>query len=30
VVNSIDFTRYPEPALFFGDKLRGAIIGMKM
>jgi hypothetical protein len=30
VVKSIDFTRYPEPALFFGDKLRGAIIGMRM
>ena len=30
VVNSVDFTLYPGPALFFGDKLRGAIIGMRM
>lgn len=30
VVSSIDFTRYPEPALFFGDNIRGAIIGMRM
>lgn len=30
VVNSIDLSRYPEPALFFGDNLRGAIIGMRM
>lgn len=30
VVNTIDLTRYPLPALFFGEKLRGAIIGMKM
>lgn len=30
VVNSIDLTRYPQPALFLGEKLRGAIIGMKM
>lgn len=30
VVSTIDFTRYPEPALFYGDKLRGAIIGMRM
>jgi hypothetical protein len=30
VVKTIDFARYPEPALFFGDKLRGAIIGMRM
>jgi hypothetical protein len=25
-----DFSRYPEPALFFGDNLRGAIIGMRL
>lgn len=30
VVNSIDLTLYPKPALFFGERLRGAIVGMKM
>ena len=30
VVSTIDLSRYPAPALFFGDKLRGAIIGMRM
>lgn len=30
VINSIDLTLYPGPALFFGDNLRGAIIGMRM
>lgn len=30
VVNTVDFARYPQPALFFGDKLRGAIVGMRM
>lgn len=30
VVKTIDFSLYPGPALFFGDKLRGAIIGMRM
>jgi hypothetical protein len=30
VVKTIDFTRYPQPALFFGDNIRGAIIGMRM
>lgn len=30
VATSIDFTTYPRPCLFFGEKLRGAIIGMKM
>jgi hypothetical protein len=29
-VNKADFTLYPEPCLFFGDRLRGAIIGMRM
>lgn len=29
-VNSADFSCYPEPCLFFGDRLRGAIIGMRM
>lgn len=27
---SIDFTRYPEHLLFFGDRLRGAIIGQRL
>lgn len=30
VAKDIDFTTYPKPCLFFGDKLRGAIIGMRM
>lgn len=30
VATHADFTRYPEPTLFFGDRLRGAIVGMKM
>jgi hypothetical protein len=30
VINTIDLARYPQPALFFGDNLRGAIIGMRM
>lgn len=30
VATHADFGRYPEPALFFGDRLRGAIIGMRM
>jgi hypothetical protein len=30
VVNRIDLSLYPGPALFFGEKLRGAIVGMKM
>lgn len=29
VVTTIDFSTYPAPCLFFGDKLRGAIIGMR-
>lgn len=28
VATAADFTRYPEPTLFFGERLRGAIIGM--
>lgn len=24
-----DFTQYPQPCLFFGDRLRGAIVGLK-
>jgi len=30
VATHADFTRYPEPTLFFGERLRGAIIGMRM
>lgn len=30
VVTSMDMTLYPGPCLFFGDRLRGAIIGMRM
>lgn len=29
VVTHADFTRYPEPALFFGGVMRGAIVGMR-
>lgn len=29
VVTHADFTLYPEPALFFGAQLRGAIVGMR-
>jgi DNA polymerase III sliding clamp (beta) subunit (PCNA family) len=30
VVKTIDFTAYPRPCIFHGDRLRGAIIGMRM
>lgn len=30
VATRIDFTTYPKPCLFYGQSLRGAIIGMKM
>ena len=30
VANSIDWTTYPRPCLFMGDRLRGAIVGMRM
>ena len=30
VATTIDFTTYPGPCLFQGDRLRGAIIGMRM
>jgi hypothetical protein len=30
VATSIDLTPYPGPALFFGERLRGAIVGMRM
>lgn len=29
LVTTIDFSTYPKPCLFFGEKLRGAIIGMR-
>lgn len=29
IVKEIDLTLYPDPCLFFGDKLRGAIVGMR-
>jgi DNA polymerase III sliding clamp (beta) subunit (PCNA family) len=29
VVTSIDWSTYPSPCMFFGDRLRGAIIGMR-
>jgi hypothetical protein len=28
-VTSIDWTPYPDPCMFMGDRLRGAIIGMR-
>lgn len=30
VVTNADFTRYPQPTIFYGDRLRGAIVGMQM
>jgi len=30
VAESADFSRYPDPTLFFGGRARGAIIGMRM
>lgn len=29
VAKTIDFTMYPKPCLFYGDALRGAIVGMR-
>lgn len=29
MIDRIDFTTYPKPAMFFGDNFRGAIIGMR-
>lgn len=29
VVQSIDWSTYPAPCMFFGDRLRGAIVGMR-
>ena len=29
VAKQIDFTCYPEPLLFYGERLRGAIIGQR-
>ena len=30
IANRIDFSLYPSPCMFFGDKIRGAIIGLRM
>lgn len=30
VAQKIDFTMYPDPCLFFGTRLRGAIVGMRL
>lgn len=30
VVNTIDFMRYPQPCLFYGDNIRGAIMGIRI
>lgn len=30
VATHADFTRYPDPTMFFGNMIRGAIIGMRM
>ncbi len=30
VVTHADFTAYPEPVLFFGERVRGAIVGIRM
>lgn len=30
IAQTIDFTRYPAPCPFFGERLRGAIVGMRM
>lgn len=29
IIKSIDFSQHPNPCLFFGDELRGAIVGMR-
>jgi hypothetical protein len=28
IANTIDFTGYPAPCIFYGDMVRGAIMGM--
>ena len=30
IAQKMDFTLYPNPCLFFGDKIRGALIGMRL
>lgn len=30
VAKTVDFTLYPEPLLFYGENLRGAIVGLKL
>jgi hypothetical protein len=29
IIKSIDFSMYPNPCIFYGDRLRGAILGMR-
>ena len=26
--NTVDFSKYPQPCMFFGERMRGALIGM--
>ena len=30
MVKTIDFSTYPSPCMFFGDRIRGAIVGMRL
>jgi len=30
MIKTIDFTMYPRPCMFFGEKLRGALVGMRI
>jgi len=30
IATAADFTRYPAPAMFFGDRLRGALMGIRL
>ena len=30
VAKQVDFSTYPAPCMFYGERLRGAIIGMRM
>ena len=30
IISTIDFTSYPKPSIFYGDRLRGAIVGMSV
>jgi hypothetical protein len=29
-IKQADFTTYPSPCVFYGERMRGAIIGMRM